>query len=72
MGLTLRIFEVDDVAGVIRSVATDLLDVWTSGGLCVGAREWGGRGRKTDLEALGLKTLHIGQVLVACWREPTA
>ena len=24
------------------------------------------------LEALGLKTLHMGQVLVACWREPTA
>ena len=24
------------------------------------------------LAALGLKTLHMGQVLVACWSEPTA
>ena len=70
-GLTLSVSEVLDVmTGVRRCIAAYIPDVWTSGGLCVGARE-DRMGRETDLEALGLKTLHIGQVLVACWREPT-
>ena len=38
-----------------------------------GGRQAGRRGqREAHLEALGRKTLHIGHVLVAWWREPTA
>lgn len=36
------------------------------------APDRGGGAGRVYLEALGLKTLHMGQVLVACWIEPTA